>query len=259
MPARHRTRLARAAAERNQEQLARLGVELRAARVRRRVTQDDLAARAGLSQAAVSRAERGRGGSMTIDAWQRLAVAVGMPLRISFGRDPLADTADAAHLAIQELVLAVARGAGFSGRFELATRPTQPARSIDVSLIHEARRSIVVAECWNTFGDVGAGARSSARKLAEARDLAVSRWGEAPHRVGLLWVVRASAANRALVARYPEVFASQFPGSSADWVRTLTDGAPPPDEPGLVWCDARATRLFAWRRPRVRRGDPAAR
>jgi len=252
MPARHRTRLERATAERNREQLARLGVEMRAARVRRRVTQEDLGARVGLSQAAVSRAERGLGAKMTMDAWQRLAVGLGMPLRISFGRDPLAETADAAHLAIQELVLAVARGAGFNGRFELVTRPAQPARSVDVGLIHEVRLMIVLAECWNTFGDVGAGARSSQRKLAEARDLAVSRWGEAPHRVGLVWIVRASAVNRALVARYPEVFASQFPGSSAGWVEALVDGSPPPDEPGLVWCDVRATRLFAWRRPRIR-------
>ena len=44
----------------------------------------------------------------------------------------------------------------------------------------------------------------------------------------------------------PEVFASRFPGSSR--VEALTRGDPPPAEPGLVWCDVSATRLFAWRR-----------
>ena len=203
----------------------------------------------------VSRAERGLGGSLTVDAWQRLAVALAIPLRISLARDPLADTADAAHLAMQELLLSLARGAGFGGRFELATRPLQPVRSVDVGLLDDVRRCLVLAECWNTFGDIGAAARTSQRKLAEAADYAVARWGELPHRIGLVWVVRSSAANRALLGRYPEVFASRFPGSSAAWVRTLTEGTRPPEEPGLVWCDARATRLFPWRRsgrrPRV--------
>jgi hypothetical protein len=107
----------------------------------------------------------------------------------------------------------------------------------------------VLAECWNTIGDIGAAARSSERKRADAEALAAARWGEAPAAVGVVWVVRATARNRALVARYPEVFAARFPGSSAGWVRALTEGAAPPDEPGLVWCDVAATRLFAWRRP----------
>jgi hypothetical protein len=57
------------------------------------------------------------------------------------------------------------------------------------------------------------------------------------------------ARNRGLVARYPEAFGSRSPGSSLGWVRSLTVGADPPGEPGLVWCDVAATRLFPWRRP----------
>jgi hypothetical protein len=44
------------------------------------------------------------------------------------------------------------------------------------------------------------------------------------------------------------VFDAKFPGSSLAWVRALTGCADPPAEPGLVWCDVGATRLFAWRR-----------
>ena len=85
--------------------------------------------------------------------------------------------------------------------FEVPTKPADPWRSIDVGLLDDTRRRLIVSECWNTFGDVGAAARSSERKAAEAEDLATARWAEAPHRVGLVWVVRATAANRALVAR----------------------------------------------------------
>jgi len=69
-----------------------------------------------------------------------------------------------------------------------------------------------------------------------------------PYRVRGCWVVRGTARNRGLVARYPEVFAARFPGSSAAWVRALIAGAEPAEQAGLVWCDVADTRLFAWRR-----------
>ena len=196
----------------------------------------------------ISRAERGLGGGLTLDAWQRIGIALGMPMFVSLRRDPLAETRDAPHLAIQELVLRSARKSGYGGTFELPTKPLEPARSIDVGLIDDRHRRVIVDECWNTFGDIGAAARSSDRKVAEAEAFATARWGEDDHQVGLVWTVRSTAANRALIARYPEVFAARFPGSSSGWVDALTSGSPPPKRPGLIWCDAATTRLFAWRR-----------
>jgi hypothetical protein len=144
---------------------------------------------------------------------------------------------------------------GWLGRtFELATRPADPVRSADVGLRDDRRRLLVLVECWNTIGDVGAAARSSERKRAEAERLAVAIGPLREdatlesYRVRGCWVVRATARNRALVARYPEVFATRFPGSSAGWVRALTAASEPPEQPGLVWCDVAPTRVFAWRR-----------
>jgi hypothetical protein len=70
-----------------------------------------------------------------------------------------------------------------------------------------------------------------------------------PYRVASVWVVRATGANRALVHRYPEVFANAFPGSSRGWVRALTSDAAPPVDAGLVWSDPPNERIFEWRRP----------
>jgi hypothetical protein len=106
---------------------------------------------------------------------------------------------------------------------------------------------MILDECWNTFGDIGAAARATVRKTAELEALATGRWGP-DARVRVVWIVRATARNRALLARYPEIFASRFPGSSRAWVRALTEGSEPPTEPGLVWCDVAATRLLEWRR-----------
>lgn len=153
-----------------------------------------------------------------------------------------------ATLAAQVGLSRLGRRAGYARAFEVAARPSDPSRSTDVGLRDDRRRTLVLVECWNTIGDVGAAARSTDPKLAEAADLAVVAGGERPFAVRGVWVVRATARNRTLLARYPEVFAARFPESSARWVAALTSDTDPPTQPGLVWCDVAATRLFAWRR-----------
>lgn len=248
------TDLAVEARQRNQEQLARLGREVRLARQRRGLTQTELGTAVGLARPTISALERGLGGGHTMDTWQRVALALGRPLGVTLARDLLAEPADAGHLRIQELVLRIARGSSISRTFELSTHPAEPWRSADVGLRDERRRRLILVECWNTIGDVGASVRATNRKLAEARQYAVAVGGVDPYRVHALWVVRATAANRAILARYPEVFAVRFPGSSARWCRALSSIGEPPAELGLVWCDVGATRVYPWRR----RGTPPA-
>lgn len=228
---------------------ARAGEGVRQSRKRRRLTQQALATRVGISRARLADIEAGRGAGVPLETWFALAEALGRPLRLEFLRDVQEEPVDAGHLAIQELVLRLSRDAGYKGRFELPTRPLDPSRSSDVVLVDRRQRRMVLIECWNSFGDLGAAARSSDRKLAEAAGLAAATGGDAgPLRVGLCWVVRASARNRQLIARYHHIFESRFPGPSASWARALSHGGPMPDLPGLVWCDAGATRLVARRR-----------
>ncbi len=248
MPKYRRRELVAEAARRNREQLARLGGRLRDARLRRRMTQAKLGERVGVSRSTVSAMECGLGGGHTIDAWQRLAVALGIRLDVELGRDPIEEPADAGHLKIQELVLRLGRRAGYRGGFEVSTRPADSGRSSDVGLRDDLHCRLTLVECWNSIGDFGAAARSTNRKLAEAQALAIATGAGRPYRVAGCWVVRATARNRALVRRYPEIIAAMFPGSSLGWVRALTLGTDPATASGLVWCDVAATRLFAWRR-----------
>lgn len=223
-----------------------LAGEIKSMRLRRGWTQLELARRAGVGRQVIGRAERGVG-PIDVATIERIGIAFGVPLALGFDRDHQQDVADAGHLLVQETVLRLARIAGYQEQFELPTRPNEPWRSVDVALGSRTRRIGIDAECWNTFGDVGASARSSRRKVVELEQLVVARWGETA-RAALVWVVRDTARNRALIARYPEVFATMFTGSSRAWVAALTTGAEPPSAPGLVWCNTAAGTVHAWYR-----------
>ena len=228
-----------------------LGAEMR--RERRRVprTQRRLADLLGVDQSRVSQLERGAGANAPLELWVGVGVALGRPLAVSLTKpaDPTRSVADAGHLQIQEALLALAAATGRRAVAELPTRPLNPTHSIDVALWDEPRRTLIIQEAWNTFGDIGAAIRSTHRKQAEAADLAiVLARDDRPTRVAVVWVVRASDANRALLARYPHLFATEFDGSSRAWAAAIASGTAPPDQPGLVWFDPATRRITAWRR-----------
>jgi transcriptional regulator with XRE-family HTH domain len=224
-----------------------VGLKVRLARKRRRWTQKHVGRRAELAQQTISQMERGDGATLSIAAWKRACMALSVPFEIKLGRDAMELPADAGHLSIQEFMLRLGRRTGYDRTFELQTSSTDPARSTDVGLVSHAKRRLVRIECVNTFGNIGDAVRSSDRKQREAEGLAIALGHGEPYSVHEVWVVRSTRRNRELIARYPEIFASRFPGSSREWVQALLAGTRPPVQQGLVWCDLHATRLFEWR------------
>lgn len=214
------------------------------------MTQRALGARVGLGQARISDLGRGRGATAPMHTWIALGIAIGRPIAMSFSRDTEdEEPRDAGHLVAQELVLGLARTHGRRADFELPTRPADPARSIDVAIRDDRARAIIIVEIWNRLTDVGAAVRATTRKVAEAEGAAVlAAHGGQPYRVATSWLLADTAANRRLVARFPEIIASRFPGSSVGWVRCLAEGRPPPAEPGIAWIDPRAARIVPFRR-----------
>lgn len=228
---------------------ATLGGAVRAARRARRWSLATLAARVGIGRTRLSEIERGLGGRAPLETWVALGAALDRPLAVRLshplgqGRD---EPTDAGHLRIQEHVLALASTTGRHGTFELPTRPIDPSRSTDVGIRDPRHRARILAECWSTFGDLGSAVRATHRKQAEA----ASTWPD--DRVATVWVVRATAANRALLLRYPHIIEATFTGSSRRWVRAMTRGdLPPPTGPGLVWFDPATGRLTEHRRARM--------
>jgi transcriptional regulator with XRE-family HTH domain len=234
-----------------------LGTVVREARQRRRMTQTELGRRVGLSQARVSAIERGMGLGLGLDLWVALGLAVGRPLSVAFSRsiDTDAALADAGHLEVQEYLLEIGRRNGRHGVFEAPTRPADPSHSIDVFEEDASHGCLLVLEAWNRFGDFGAAARSSDRKVADVTASA-GRSAKRP-RVCHCWILRDTAANRSIARRFPEILASRFRASSARWVAALERGAEPPSEPGIVWFDPSQRRLRPMRRVRAGGRDPA--
>jgi transcriptional regulator with XRE-family HTH domain len=220
---------------------ATLGSQVRATRRRRRVTQVALGRRVGVVQSRISEVERGHGASSALELWISLGVALDRPLAVSFGRDIVVEPVDAGHLAIQELVMRLALANGRMATFELPTRPGVPARSIDVGIRDDRQRVLIVVEIWNRLDDLGAAVRAHDRKVAEAAALAIAIADDLlPYEVTSCWILRDSAANRQLVARYPAILRSRFGGSSLAWVRALADSAPAPAarSSGPAWAKA---------------------
>ncbi len=222
---------------------ATIGGTVRLERRRRRMTQAELAQRVGVDQSRISQLELGRAMFAPLATWVALGIALGRPLSVAFSRALEVEPADAGHLAMQELVLRLARRNDWRGTFELPTRPSDPSRSIDVCVRDDHRRVLIVVECWNRIGDVGSAARSTARKIAEAEALAAVSDRGPGYVVRACWLLRPTAANRRLLRDHPEVFRSRFPGSSVAWTRSLEHGMEPPAEPGIAWLDVAAGRV----------------
>lgn len=214
-----------------------LGRVVRSARKRRGLTQARLGQLIGLSQSQVSAVERGLAAHLPLRSWFALGLALGEPFAASFSR-PRDEPADTGHLELQEMVLRQGERLGWPGGFEVPTRPSDPAYSVDVLVRDDRTRRLLILECWNRFGDIGAAARSSARKIAEAGRLAAALGGDGgPYAVHACWLIRPTAANRELVRRYPHVFRAQCPASSSGWADALTSGGSPPSLMGLIWAD----------------------
>lgn len=242
MARRRRTSAEIAGAREAQAIAATLGRDTRLTRRQRRLTQTGLGRRVGLSQSQISHLESGRGQHTSIATWTAIGIALNRPLAIGFSRDIAAPLPrDAGHLAAQELVLRFAAANGRIGRFELATRPANPSLSIDVCLHDLHQRILFVIEIWNRLDDLGAAARSTARKVAEAAQLAATHG--VPDRVASCWLLVDTAANREIIRRYPALIGATFDGSSHAWIQALSGSAAPPDRPGIAWVNPRQGQL----------------
>jgi transcriptional regulator with XRE-family HTH domain len=84
----HRRRRARIVGAREAQAIAaNLGRDVRSTRRRRHLTQAELGTLVDLSQAEISRLERGNGEGTSIETWVAIGMALERPIAIGFSRD----------------------------------------------------------------------------------------------------------------------------------------------------------------------------
>ena len=218
-----------------------MGQAVRERRLTLGLTQAQVANAAGVSQTWVSKAERGRAASGSVETWAALVAATGGQL-VGFVEDVPGTPRprDQEHLLGQELVIRESAAGSWSAEPERALRSdaSQGWRYVDVLLRRRSARELAVVEIWNRLEDVGDGLRGLATKVERVR-AEYPGWG-----VSGLLVARRTKRNREIVARLPAVFGSALPASSDAWLRALrSPDSPMPQASGLLWTDTSATRL----------------
>ena len=200
-----------------------------------------------------ARSREGRGApNRRLRPGSRSGIALGRPLAVGFSRDVADPGAEGGRRPSRGPGGSASRlppakfQNGRTARFELPTRPANPAHSVDVGEIDLLNRVLILIEICFPLDDIGAADPRHRSKGRRGGSLDPGPRQPAPRRE-LLDPCRTPAANREIVRRYPAILRSRFRGSSADWNRVLTDGSAPPAEPGIVWADTRVARLVALR------------
>lgn len=223
------------------------------ARSRRLVgwSQEELASRAGASQAAVSRLETGRTSGLDLQIAARLLHALGMAAELSIRDTHLRDRerqADAVHARLSGFV---ARGLErwlWLPVLEAEVGDQAPRGWIDILAYREADRSLLVEESKSDIPDVGGLQRSLSFYQSTAWE-AARKLGWNPRRIAVLVVALDSDTIAGRLRDNREVLGRAFPERIGDVAAWLADpGRPAPKGWALGTCDP-ASRAKAWLRP----------
>lgn len=199
---------------------------MRAARVRRAWRQLDLAGRAGVSTATVSRLERGAIDGMPLGTIRKVArvLEIAVELRPRSRNADLDRLVNARHAALAEAVIGwLGSFGGWVVRPELSFSSFGERGVIDLVAWHAERRMLLVVELKTEIVDVGELIGTFDRKLRLA-GRAVADLGWQPAAVGACLIVAESMTNRRRVATHRATFRSFLPDGVLPLRRWLSGG-----------------------------------
>lgn len=233
----------------------RFGLAIRALRRRRGWTQAALGSKAGLSQTAVSRVERGFGDRFTVQVLARLVTALGarISLRVLSHGEDLDRLLDAGHAEIVERVARLLRGRGWEVVPEATFSIFGERGSIDVLAFHPTTGALLVIEVKSVVPDVQVTLSGIDRKARLAAKVAQER-GWRVRSVSRWLVLPGDKTSRRRIEQHAETFRAALPGRSVEMRRWSAA----PDRPvaGIVFV---APSTQATGRQRVRGGRVASR
>jgi transcriptional regulator with XRE-family HTH domain len=199
------------------------GLVVRALRGRRGWRQSDLAARAGVSQSTISRAERGWLEDLTLRVIRAIfgALEARVQLAPRWKGAELERLLDEEHSAIVAQAARRLEALGWSVEIEVTYSEFGERGSIDVLGVRPAERAIVVVEVKTDIASSEAVGRKVDEKARLAPAIVAARHGWKPASVGRLLVMPESMRLRRLVERHP-VIGRMFPANAVAirrWLR----------------------------------------
>ncbi len=188
------------------------GRGFRALRIRRRLTQLDLAGRAGTSRGVIVRIERGGAADVTVETLERVAAPLGARVvcRLSWNGEGLDRLLDSSHAAIVEQVVRILGGAGWLVATEVSFNHFGERGSIDILAFHPGTRLLLVIEVKSVVPDVQASLVTLDRKERLALEIARGRGWNAVS-VSRLLVIREDRTSRRRIEDHAATFANAFP------------------------------------------------
>jgi transcriptional regulator with XRE-family HTH domain len=233
----------------------RVGVTVRALRIRTSLTQARLAARARVPRDAVSAIERGRIDEVRLAELDRVVAALGASLdvRIRWRGEQLDRLLDEAHaLTVAATVERLSR-LGWATAIEVSFSIWGERGSIDVLAWHAATRTVLVIEVKSVLADIQSLLHGLDRKTRLAPQIAAER-GWYPESVARLVVIAESPTSRGRVKRHAALIDAALPARGRELRAWL--GAPAGPMSGLLFLSNAAHGRSAtpiWRRERARR------
>jgi transcriptional regulator with XRE-family HTH domain len=192
--------------------VVRFGLGVRALRLRRRLTQDELARRTKVSRGVIWRIERGLADRVAVHTLVRIAAALDarVDLRLLWHGEGLDRLLDARHAALVEQVLADLDAQGWNCRTEVSFSIRGERGAIDVLACHQPSRALLVVEVKSVVPDLQATLGTLDRKVRLAREIAIPfGWGGGP--VSRLLVLPGDRTAHRRVAAHASTFNTSLP------------------------------------------------
>jgi transcriptional regulator with XRE-family HTH domain len=192
---------------------ARIGSTIRAVRVRRRLRQEDVAARAGTSRGTVGSLERGGLASVHVGTLRRVAFVLGLQLSIDLRspRGDLARVVNAAHADLHEIIAGhLASLPGWTWRPEVSFSVYGERGVIDILAWHAASRSLLIIELKTVLVDPQELVATMGRRIRLGRRIARDL-GWVPATVSAWVVVLDGSTNRRRLRQHAGLLRTAFP------------------------------------------------
>jgi transcriptional regulator with XRE-family HTH domain len=232
------------------------GRGMRALRIRRVWTQDDLGRRAGMSRGAVARIEQGQADCLTVRSLERLAAALGarVLVRLSWNGEGLDRLIDARHAATVEHVVRILRAADWLVATEVSFNEFGERGSYDILTFNPATGALLVIEVKTVVPDVRGTLSTFDRKVRLAPGVARGL-GWLPTSTSRLLVMVDTRSSRQRVALLRDTFQAVVPDRG--WTVRRWIAAPEPTKPlrGL-WFLSTESQAVATQRVRRSVGPP---